>query len=92
VTELHKESRMIGFHALDIIHKVMELGRNLRNHPPYGWRDHVTVNEHLSKCCGHIVKYTTGSKDPNDDEDHLHHALCRLAMAVYNRDMVKDVR
>lgn len=80
--DITKEVREISFHVMDVITDVMNIG--MKKHPPYSWRDNVSMNEHLVKVTGHLFKHLD---ECDDGENHLNHALCRLAMAIYVRDI-----
>lgn len=57
--------------------------------PKYGpssWRD-VSEREHLLHASEHITWWLIGSgSDKSSGEDHLSHAICRLAMAKAIQD------
>ena len=73
--------------AIGIIDDVLEVGRE-KGYMRGGWRAMCT-EAHLHKAISHLSKYYDEDVDQSD-EDHLAHALTRLAMAVSVREQKED--
>lgn len=71
--------------AVQIIQGVLNIGA-AKGYKPGGWR-REPLNHHLDKAFSHLMRYINGVVS---DEDHLEHALCRLAMAVAVRRAQKE--
>ena len=61
--------------AIEAIDKILKVGA-AQGYLPGSWREESAI-WHLGKAIHHIGRYISGYKE----EDHLAHALCRLAMA-----------
>ena len=72
--------------AEQAIRGILRVGAN-QGYTPGSWRTESFMH-HLGKALGHIGKYLAQLGWPTEisPEDHLAHALCRLAMAVGVRD------
>lgn len=70
-------------HIVDAAVEAIRVARRV-GVPKYGpssWRD-VSEREHLLHASEHITWWLIGSgSDKSSGEDHLSHAICRLAMA-----------
>jgi hypothetical protein len=66
-----------GFTALNAIQRVMAANQKEKGN---GWMD-ITIKEHLYHAAIHINK-----EGFSEGEDHLSHALTRIAMAITLRD------
>lgn len=71
--------------AIAVIAKVLE--ENSEKYGPADWRK-IYIHEHLEHANAHLDEVTTIGNNYAKwhTEDHLAHALCRLAMAVALRE------
>lgn len=69
--------------AYDTVLKTMVDGA--KTHPDDNWRE-VDIIDHLCHANHHIEDYIAKDKT----EDHIAHAMTRLAMAIYLRNDLKD--
>lgn len=75
------------FEAIKIVQEVLKVGS--LKHPPCSWRKE-TWEHHLSKAHGHIHNILYDGQVIG--ENHLAHALCRLAMAVAVKEQEVEER
>ena len=61
--------------AMIAMAKVMHEG--IRNHEKDGWKK-IPIEKHLNNAIAHITFYMAG----DTQDDHLEHALCRLAFII----------
>jgi hypothetical protein len=71
--------------AIATIRRVLD--ENAEKHKPGHWRT-IPIEDHIDHAQYHIEMYWNGS-DEIDTEDHLAHALTRLALAVSVREAKK---
>jgi len=77
LAEAEAEATNFPHEAINAIWSVLEVGR-AKGYPPGSWRNEP-IREHLLKAAWHLVRFLAGVQS---DENHLEHALCRLAMGV----------
>lgn len=71
--------------AIAIIDRVLQFGRATRKYPDAFWRT-LSMSDHIDAANLHLKDFLYGT---NPGEDHLAHALTRLAMAVSLRETEK---
>lgn len=66
----------------DIVWNALAVARSIGvpHYGPSSWRD-VSITEHLEHASKHIYQERKFYTDNAEEEDHLAHAICRLAMA-----------
>src|SRR5271165_515853 len=65
----------------------MVVGQGAERYAVNNWR-RIPMEDHVSHALEHLFLHMNGDKD----DDHLDHALCRLAMAVAMRDTEFDYK
>ncbi len=67
------------YEAIGVIHNVLQVGS--KKYAPGAWQK-VPARYHIEKAICHLKRMNDYKADVSYDEDHLAHALTRLAMAV----------
>lgn len=74
-----KQRENFPFEAIHVIAKVLE--DNSDKYGPGDWR-RIDIREHIAHAIEHVWQHQLG----DISENHLDHALCRLAMVVALRE------
>ena len=78
-----KELADIMLYVEDSIAEILLSKDRTEKHKPYTWLDE-SDDEHLRKASRHILTHQLirDGQQPDDLENHLNNAICRLAMAI----------